>query len=106
MDEVRRSTSVCGILVGNKIDLLHDRQVPANEATEFADEIGCTFQEVSAADWTQVGEIKKMFHGLYREFKRQKYAREGRQRKTSSSIKFRQAIQKVISGKTPAKKTF
>ncbi|KAK3096573.1 hypothetical protein FSP39_001423 [Pinctada imbricata] len=105
VEEVRRSTSVCGILVGNKSDLLHDRQVPANEASELADEIGCKFHEVSAADWTQFDDIKNMFHGLHRENRRQKFLREGRQRKTSSSVKFKQAIQKVISGKTPAKRT-
>lgn len=105
VEAVRRSSSVTGILVGNKVDLLHDRQVPANEGTELADEIGCTFHEVSAADWTQVTNITDMFNDLYRDLKRTKMAREGRQRKASSSVRFKQAIQKVISGKTPVKRT-
>ena len=105
VENVRRSTNISGILVGNKLDLLHDRQVPAADGSELADEIGCKFFEVSAADWTQVSDIDGMFQDLFREYKRAKMAREGRQRKTSSSVKFKQAIQKVISGKAPVKKT-
>lgn len=105
VENVRRSTNISGILVGNKLDLLHDRQVPVSDASELADEIGCKFYEVSAADWTQVADIDVMFQDLFREYRRAKMAREGRQRKTSSSVKFKQAIQKVISGKTPVKKT-
>lgn len=105
VENVRRSTNISGILVGNKLDLLHDRQVPVSDASELADEIGCKFYEVSAADWTQVADIDVMFQDLFREYRRAKMAREGRQRKTSSSVKFKQAIQKVISGKAPVKKT-
>ncbi|XP_048766441.1 ras-related and estrogen-regulated growth inhibitor-like [Ostrea edulis] len=105
VENARRSTNISGILVGNKLDLLHDRQVPASDGTELADEIGCKFYEVSAADWTQVSDIDVMFQDLFREYRRAKIIREGRQRKTSSSVKFKQAIQKVISGKTPVKKT-
>lgn len=105
VENIRRSTNISGILVGNKLDLLHDRQVPASDGTELADEIGCKFYEVSAADWTQVSDIDVMFQDLFREYRRAKQAREGRQRKTSSSVKFKQAIQKVISGKAPVKKT-
>lgn len=101
----RHSTSISGILVANKADLLHDRQVPEADGMELADEIGCKFYEVSAADWTRVLEITDMFHDLHRELRRTKLAREGRQRKASSSVRFKQAIQKVISGKAPAKRT-
>lgn len=105
VEQVKHSTSINGILVGNKCDLLHDRQVPANEATELADEIGCQFCEVSAADWTDVVSIKELFKTLVRDFRRTRVVKENRQRKQSSSVKFKQAIQKVISGKAPAKRT-
>ncbi|XP_063405431.1 ras-related and estrogen-regulated growth inhibitor-like [Mytilus galloprovincialis] len=105
VEQVKNSTSVIGILVGNKCDLLHDRQVPANEATELADEIGCQFCEVSAADWTDVASIKNLFKTLVKDLRKTRTVKEGRQRKQSSSVKFKQAIQKVISGKTPAKRT-
>ncbi|KAK3595241.1 hypothetical protein CHS0354_021557 [Potamilus streckersoni] len=104
VEEIRQSSNINGILVGNKSDLLHDRQVPADEGSELADEIGCKFFEVSAADWTQVTYIEQMFLDLVREHRRQKSIREGRQRKTSSSTRFRQAIQKVISGKGTVKR--
>lgn len=105
VEQVKNSTSVIGILVGNKCDLLHDRQVPENEATELADEIGCQFCEVSAADWTDVGSISNLFRTLVRDLKKTRVVKESRQRKQSSSVKFKQAIQKVISGKAPAKRT-
>ncbi|XP_060073064.1 ras-related and estrogen-regulated growth inhibitor-like [Ylistrum balloti] len=105
VENVRHSTAISGILVGNKSDLLHDRQVPVNHGMELADEIGCKFYEVSAADWTQVSVITEMFQDLFRECRRAKSAREGRQRKASSSLRFKQAIQKVISGKAPARRT-
>ena len=53
VESVRKSSSITGILVGNKIDLVHERQVTEAEASELADELGCRFYEVSAADWTQ-----------------------------------------------------
>ncbi|KAH3728175.1 ras-related and estrogen-regulated growth inhibitor-like [Dreissena polymorpha] len=91
-----RQAPVFGLLVGNKADLLHDRQVPEVEGIELADEIGCRFYEISAADWTQVDKIVDLFHDAVREYRR---SRGMRMRRPSSSTRFRQAIQKVITGK-------
>lgn len=50
----RRRGSHCSdgvfALVGNKCDLIHQREVSANVAKEFAEKNGCLFMEVSAAD--------------------------------------------------------
>lgn len=49
----RRSNDVSDIviaLVGNKVDLLHQRQVSTETARIFAEANGCLFMEVSAAD--------------------------------------------------------
>ncbi|XP_046582724.1 ras-related and estrogen-regulated growth inhibitor-like isoform X1 [Haliotis rubra] len=100
VENARKSSTLAGILVGNKNDLLHDRQVSEIEGQELADELGCRFYEVSAADWTQVEVIQDVFRDMYREFKRSRSLKDGRQRKTSSSQRFKQAIQKVITGKS------
>ena len=100
VESVRKSSSITGILVGNKIDLVHERQVTEAEASELADELGCRFYEVSAADWTQVLRITDMFKDLFKDYKRTRGTRDGRHRKTSSSMRFKQAIQKVITGKS------
>ncbi|KAK7489001.1 hypothetical protein BaRGS_00019805 [Batillaria attramentaria] len=104
VESVRKSTSITGILVANKNDLLHDRQVTEAEGEELADEMGCRFYEVSASDGCQMENVATLFHDLYRDYRRARQQREGRQRKTSSSAKFKQAIQKVISGKTPSRR--
>ena len=106
VENARKSSSLTAIMVGNKNDLLHERQVTEHEGQDLADELGCRFYEVSAADWMQVDVITDLFRDMYREFKRSKLTKDGRQRKTSSSQRFKQAIQKVISGKsTPSKRT-
>ena len=90
---------MCGLLVGNKADLLHDRQVPEIDAIELADEIGCRFYEVSAADWTQVDNVVSIFNDAVREFRKSRSARDIRARRPSSSMRFKQAIQRVITGR-------
>ncbi|XP_045196388.1 ras-related and estrogen-regulated growth inhibitor-like [Mercenaria mercenaria] len=104
VESVRRNT-VCGLLVGNKSDLLHDRHVPESDGIELADEIGCRLYEVSAADWTQVDKIVDMFGDLVRDFRKLRTSRDIRARRPSSSTRFRQAIQKVISGRSNTKRT-
>ncbi|KAL8611460.1 hypothetical protein ACOMHN_014515 [Nucella lapillus] len=105
VDNARTASSLIGILVANKNDLLHDRQVTEEEGDELADELGCRFYEVSASDGAQMDAIAAMFQDLYRAFRRSRHQRESRQRKASSSAKFKQAIQKVISGKTPSRRS-
>ena len=80
-------------------------QVSETEGEELADELGCRFHEVSASDGSQMDAIAAMFQELYRDFRKTKQHKESRQRKTSSSTKFKQAIQKVISGKTPSRRS-
>ena len=99
-----KHSPVYGLLVGNKSDLLHDRQVPESEAIELADEIGCKFYELSAADWTQVAVIRDLFYDAVRLHRKSKVTRDIRVRRASSSMRFRQAIQKVITGKPSPKR--
>ena len=91
--------------MGNKSDLLHDRHIQESDAEELADEIGCRFYEVSAADWTQVEKIIEMFEDVVKDFLKLRNSREICARRLSSSARFRQAIQKVISGRGITKRT-
>ena len=102
--ENTRQRPMCGLLVGNKSDLLHDRQVADDDALELADEIGCRYYEISAADWTQIDKIIDLFHDAVRECRKSRGYRDIRARRPSSSNRFRQAIQKVITGKGPVTK--
>lgn len=104
VESIRRN-NVCGLLVGNKADLLHDRQVPEMDALELADEIGCRFYEVSAADWTQVDNVVSIFNDAVREFRKLRSTRDIRARRPSSSMRFKQAIQKVITGRGVSRRT-
>ena len=72
---------------------------------ELADEIGCRLYEVSAADWTQVDKIVDMFNDIVRDYRKLRTSRDIRARRPSSSMRFRQAIQKVISGRSNPKRT-
>eukprot|EP01127_Copromyxa_protea_P001619 TRINITY_DN1157_c0_g1_i1.p2 TRINITY_DN1157_c0_g1~~TRINITY_DN1157_c0_g1_i1.p2 ORF type:complete len:100 (-),score=35.19 TRINITY_DN1157_c0_g1_i1:53-352(-) len=45
------------MLVGNKSDLEHKREVTTEEAQKFADEHGCEFFETSALEGTNVTEM-------------------------------------------------
>ncbi|XP_005096634.1 ras-related and estrogen-regulated growth inhibitor [Aplysia californica] len=99
VEATRRSTSLCCVVVGNKNDLVYDRQVTARQGQELAVEMGCNFYEVSACDWNQISEVCDLFLELHALWRKTRLARDGRQRKSSSSAKFKQAIQKVISGK-------
>ena len=80
-------------------------QVSEAEGGELADELGCRFHEVSASDGAQLEAIAAVFQDLYRDHRKARHHKDGRPRKTSSSNKFRQAIQKVISGKAPSRRS-
>ncbi|KAL8581739.1 hypothetical protein ACOMHN_043157 [Nucella lapillus] len=104
LEIARKSSSLNLLLAANKNDLLHDRQVSQREGEALAEELGCSYREVSAAEGCQMDNVSALFRDLVRLFRKSRQQKEGRQRKTSSSAKFKQAIQKVISGKTPSRR--
>ncbi|CAL1541095.1 unnamed protein product [Lymnaea stagnalis] len=104
LESSRRSSSMCCVVVGNKNDLVYERQVTMAQGEQLAHEVGCRFYEVSVCDWLQLPQICDIFNDLHAIWKRTKTLKDGRQRKSSSSAKFKQAIQKVISGKSPTTK--
>ena len=59
IDVARNSTAV-SIIIGNKKDLHHFREVGSDEGRNFADKSGCHFYEISVAEG---------YHETYRVFK-------------------------------------
>uniref|UniRef100_A0A1B0D6F0 small monomeric GTPase n=1 Tax=Phlebotomus papatasi TaxID=29031 RepID=A0A1B0D6F0_PHLPP len=53
------------VLVGNKVDMIHGRQVSTEEGEILAKDFECKFSEVSAAE--HVGQVADTFHELCRE---------------------------------------
>lgn len=101
VEATKRSSSLCCAVVGNKNDLVYDRQVTVSQGQDLANDLGCRFYELSACDWNQYSQIYNLFTELPASWRRSRTLRDGRQRKSSSGTKFKQAIQKVISGKSP-----
>lgn len=79
------------LLVGNKTDLEHGRQVSRDEADDVAMEYGCQFHEVSAAECPV--QVINVFNKLIREAKLMSQRRCSRDRRKNSLGK----ISKVIS---------
>ncbi|XP_070533002.1 ras-related and estrogen-regulated growth inhibitor-like [Ptychodera flava] len=65
----RPSSIVAAILVGNKNDLKHSRQVTQNDGDRLADAIGCPFYEVSAMDGQQIPLVIELFRNAVRELR-------------------------------------
>eukprot|EP01115_Flamella_aegyptia_P005861 TRINITY_DN2465_c0_g1_i2.p1 TRINITY_DN2465_c0_g1~~TRINITY_DN2465_c0_g1_i2.p1 ORF type:complete len:192 (-),score=62.21 TRINITY_DN2465_c0_g1_i2:211-786(-) len=66
---VKDTEKVPFVLVGNKCDLVSEREVPKEKGEELARELGCKFMECSAKTKINVTEA---FHELVREIKRYK----------------------------------
>eukprot|EP00061_Rhincodon_typus_P008490 g31130.t1 len=65
LDEIKKPKNVTLILVGNKADLDHSRQVTTEEGEKMATEMACAFYECSAC--TGEGNINEAFYELCRE---------------------------------------
>ncbi|XP_066931660.1 ras-related and estrogen-regulated growth inhibitor-like isoform X2 [Clytia hemisphaerica] len=50
IDKIKPLSSRCTLLIGNKCDLMHLRQVPKSDAKKLADDFGVHFLECSAAE--------------------------------------------------------
>ncbi|KAL3882464.1 hypothetical protein ACJMK2_028801 [Sinanodonta woodiana] len=65
IEEFRRGTTVPIVIVGNKSDLAHMRQVTQEEGLKLAAELGCPFVELSASE--DVTKVVEAFYTLCRE---------------------------------------
>ncbi|BFZ15826.1 hypothetical protein BsWGS_18865 [Bradybaena similaris] len=85
LDQVKKTNVQC-VLVGNKVDLLHERRVTTDEGELLAQEMACAFFETSASDGGE--EIPELFYELHRDIKRRKMAEyKGRRRSSAQQVK-------------------
>uniref|UniRef100_A0A8C7PGH4 small monomeric GTPase n=1 Tax=Oncorhynchus mykiss TaxID=8022 RepID=A0A8C7PGH4_ONCMY len=95
LEEVKKPKNVPLVLVGNKADLDHARQVGTEEGERLAAEMACAFYECSAcAD--EGGMVAEAFHELCRELRRRKVV-QGKARRRSSTTHVKQAINKMLT---------
>lgn len=94
LDEIKKPKNVTLILVGNKADLDHSRQVSTEEGEKLATELACAFYECSAC--TGEGNITEIFYELCREVRRRKMV-QGKTRRRSSTTHVKQAINKMLT---------
>uniref|UniRef100_A0ABI7ZWN4 small monomeric GTPase n=1 Tax=Felis catus TaxID=9685 RepID=A0ABI7ZWN4_FELCA len=94
LDEVKKPKNVTLILVGNKADLDHSRQVSTEEGEKLATELACAFYECSAC--TGEGNITEIFYELCREVRRRRMV-QGKTRRRSSTTHVKQAINKMLT---------
>uniref|UniRef100_G3Q5Z5 Ras-related and estrogen-regulated growth inhibitor n=1 Tax=Gasterosteus aculeatus TaxID=69293 RepID=G3Q5Z5_GASAC len=95
LEEVKRPKNVPLVLVGNKCDLDHVRQVGTEEGERLAAEMACAFYECSACA-NEGGAVAEAFHELCREVRRRK-AVQGKARRRSSTTHVKQAINKMLT---------
>ncbi|XP_078000560.1 ras-related and estrogen-regulated growth inhibitor-like [Glandiceps talaboti] len=89
------SNVMAAILVGNKNDLKHYRQVTMNDGDRLADVIGCPFYEVSAMDGQQIPLVNELFRNTVRELRTKKT--ENMSRKGSSAAQMKKAVKEFLS---------
>ncbi|XP_007902333.1 ras-related and estrogen-regulated growth inhibitor [Callorhinchus milii] len=94
LDEIKKPKNVTLILMGNKADLDHSRQVTVEEGEKLATEMACAFYECSAC--TGEGNINESFYELCREVRRRKMI-QGKTRRRSSTTHVKQAINKMLT---------
>ncbi|XP_069618840.1 ras-related and estrogen-regulated growth inhibitor [Ranitomeya imitator] len=94
LDEVKKPKNVTFILVGNKADLGHSRQVRTEDGEKLATELACAFYECSAC--TGEGNITEVFYELCREIRRRKMI-QGKTRRRSSTTHVKQALNKMLT---------
>ncbi|XP_031575386.1 ras-related and estrogen-regulated growth inhibitor-like [Actinia tenebrosa] len=56
------------VLVGNKNDLEHFRQVESSQGREFSSELECLFKEISISERTGYEEVNDVIHGALRQY--------------------------------------
>lgn len=69
------------IIVGNKADLLHAKQVEPHHGLQLANVLGCTYYEVSASE--NYNDVYNAFHVLCKEISKQQMSSNAEKKKTS-----------------------
>ncbi|KAK6190066.1 hypothetical protein SNE40_002005 [Patella caerulea] len=98
LDDVKKTNVQC-VLVGNKVDLLHERKVDFCEGEMAAQDMACAFFETSVSDGRE--DITEIFHELHRDIKRRKMMEnKGRRRSSAQQVRhvFNRMLNKIGNG--------
>ncbi|XP_061171633.1 ras-related and estrogen-regulated growth inhibitor-like [Saccostrea echinata] len=93
LDDIKKTNVQC-VLVGNKVDLMRERDVSTAEGMKLATEMACAFFETSVCDGSE--EIYELFYELAREVKRRKLI-ENKPRRRSSAQQVKQVFTKMFN---------
>ncbi|XP_053313797.1 ras-like protein family member 11A [Spea bombifrons] len=79
--KVHSDSKIPIVIVANKGDLLHVRQVPSDSGIQLANELGCSFVEISTSESCQ--DVCETFHHLCKEISKVQSASTGERRRGS-----------------------
>lgn len=97
IDDIKGTKSSPCIIIGNKADLDHIREVKQEEGEALAEELCCSFFECSASDGDE--NVAESFHELHRELKRRKVIESrGRRRSSAAAQQVIHVLNKVFHG--------
>ena len=95
LDEVKAPRTPNCILLGNKSDLEHARQVTYEEGERLASELSCGFLETSACDGTE--DVEEAFHEIYRDVRRRRTMDVKPRRRSSMQHQVSQVFNKMLT---------
>ncbi|XP_072047075.1 ras-related and estrogen-regulated growth inhibitor-like [Amphiura filiformis] len=95
LDEIKKARNVSLVIIGNKNDLDHIREVSLEEGEKCAQDLACAFFESSACSGDE--NIREAFHELYREVRRRKAIENGKGRRRSSIQQMKQVLNKTFT---------
>lgn len=93
LDDVKKTNVQC-VLVGNKVDLMRERDVSTAEGMKLATDMACAFFETSVCEGSE--EIYELFYEVAREVKRRKLI-ETKSRRRSSAAQVKQVFTKMFN---------
>ncbi|XP_071501683.1 ras-related and estrogen-regulated growth inhibitor-like [Diadema setosum] len=95
LDEIKKARNVSVVIVANKCDLDHLREVSTEEGEKMAQELACAFYESSACRGDE--SIPEAFHELYREVRRRRAMEGNKSRRRSSIQQMKQVLNKTLT---------
>ena len=95
LDEIKKARNVSVVIVANKCDLDHMREVSTEEGEKMAQDLACAFYESSACRGDE--NIPEAFHELYREVRRRRAMEGNKSRRRSSIQQMKQVLNKTLT---------
>ncbi|XP_071955180.1 ras-related and estrogen-regulated growth inhibitor-like [Antedon mediterranea] len=95
LDEVKKARNVSIVILGNKADLEHEREVSYEEGEKLSEELACAFYETSIC----LGDrnVYEAFHELVREVRRRKMVDSKQRRRSSTSQQMKQVLKGMFT---------